>query len=547
MEAMAGDDLDRAHAPVTATPVVVRTTDEFGEMATSFNRMQDEAVRAALALDEAVGELRNHRGDLARLVEERTVALIAAHDEIEQAHRRRQDMHERMRILSSRLGSTDLEGTDLPSILAEIASNVGRVLDVDVATIYTADDHGRFEDRPVVWHPGRLAGLDDRPLTLTGSTRRFLDGVAARKGTLALADVATLPEPPDGTGEPAFVDTSGYAAWVLSPVHDADDRLLALLGLGLVDPVAEWNDDDIALIDSVGADLGRAIVQANLYASQLELVRQLQDLDRAKSEFLSTFSHELRTPLTSIRAYTELLRDEDGIGGDEDRMLEIIEKNSVRLSGLIEDILTLSHLNSAVYDIHLVRVDVNPLLDAVCESLLPTADGKSLTLTTRCADGPAVVLGDEHQLERLLLNLVSNAVKFTPAGGHVLVSVAASASSVVLSVDDDGIGIPADEQEAVFGRFFRGTEATREVIPGTGLGLAIVQAIVEHHGGTLTLTSAPGQGTTVRVELPSLVTAEARHELEAQGVAAPADTEVEDLLPVGVRSSGAGQDVPGDT
>ena len=547
MEAMAGDDLDRAHAPVTATPVVVRTTDEFGEMATSFNRMQDEAVRAALALDEAVGELRNHRGDLARLVEERTVALIAAHDEIEQAHRRRQDMHERMRILSSRLGSTDLEGTDLPSILAEIASNVGRVLDVDVATIYTADDHGRFEDRPVVWHPGRLAGLDDRPLTLTGSTRRFLDGVAARKGTLALADVATLPEPPDGTGEPAFVDTSGYAAWVLSPVHDADDRLLALLGLGLVDPVAEWNDDDIALIDSVGADLGRAIVQANLYASQLELVRQLQDLDRAKSEFLSTFSHELRTPLTSIRAYTELLRDEDGIGGDEDRMLEIIEKNSVRLSGLIEDILTLSHLNSAVYDIHLVPVDVNPLLDAVCESLLPTADGKSLTLTTRCADGPAVVLGDEHQLERLLLNLVSNAVKFTPVGGHVLVSVAASASSVVLSVDDDGIGIPADEQEAVFGRFFRGTEATREVIPGTGLGLAIVQAIVEHHGGTLTLTSAPGQGTTVRVELPSLVTAEARHELEAQGVAAPADTEVEDLLPVGVRSSGAGQDVPGDT
>jgi signal transduction histidine kinase len=194
-----------------------------------------------------------------------------------------------------------------------------------------------------------------------------------------------------------------------------------------------------------------------------------------------------------------------------------------------------------------VPVDVNPLLDAVCESLLPTADGKSLTLTTRCADGPAVVLGDEHQLERLLLNLVSNAVKFTPAGGHVLVSVAASASSVVLSVDDDGIGIPADEQEAVFGRFFRGTEATREVIPGTGLGLAIVQAIVEHHGGTLTLTSAPGQGTTVRVELPSLVTAEARHELEAQGVAAPADTEVEDLLPVGVRSSGAGQDVPGDT
>ena len=158
-----------------------------------------------------------------------------------------------------------------------------------------------------------------------------------------------------------------------------------------------------------------------------------------------------------------------------------------------------------------------------------------------------MVLGDEHQLERLLLNLVSNAVKFTPDGGTVVVSVSASASSVVLSVADDGIGIPAAEQEAVFGRFFRGTEATREVIPGTGLGLAIVQAIVEHHGGTLSLTSAPGKGTTVCVRLPSLVTAAARLELEAQGGAGAADTEVEDLLPVGVRSSGAGQDVPGHT
>jgi len=547
MEAMAGDDLDRAHAPVDATPVVVRSADEFGAMATSFNRMQDEAVRAALALDEAVGELRYHRGELASLVEERTVALIAAHEEIEQAHRRRQDMHERMRLLSSRLGSTDLEGVDLPSTLREIASTVGQVLDVDVVAIYPADAEGDFAGRPTVWHPDRLAGRGSGSLDLTPAARRFLDGVAARKGTLALADTAALPAAPDATGGPDFADISGYAAWVLSPVHDADDHLLALLGLGKVEPVAEWNDDDIALIDSVGADLGRAIVQANLHARQLELVRQLQDLDRAKSEFLSTFSHELRTPLTSIRAYTELLRDEDGIGADEDRMLEIIEKNSMRLSVLIEDILTLSHLNSAVYDIHLVPVDVDPLVDAVRESLLPMAEATSIGLTARTSGAPALVLGDAHQLERLLLNLVSNAVKFTPPGGRVQVGCSVSDESVDLSVSDTGIGIPVEEQEAVFGRFFRGAEATREVIPGTGLGLAIVQAIVEHHGGTLTLSSAAGQGTTVRVRLPSLTAARAGRELEAQGGAEPADTEDEDLLPVGIGSSGGAQDVPDAT
>ncbi len=545
MEAMAGDDLDLAHAPVTATPVVVRTADEFGEMAASFNRMQGEAVRAAVALDEAVGELRHHRGELARLVEERTVALIAAHEEIEQAHRRRQDMHERMRVLSSRLGSTDLEGVDLASTLDEIASTVGDVLDVDVVAIWVAGQDGAFDEVPTVWHPGRVAHPDDGPLVLTEGNRRFLDGVAARKGTLALTDATRPPGFPDASGAPSFVDSSGYRAWVLSPVHDADGNRLALLGLGRRERVAEWNDDDIALIDSVGADLGRAIVQAHLYARQLELVRQLQDLDRAKSEFLSTFSHELRTPLTSIRAYTELLRDDDTITPDDDRMLEIIEKNSVRLSGLIEDILTLSHLNSAVYDIFLVPVDVDPLIESVCETLAPTADATSLTLTSRTGDGPAMVMGDGLQLERLLMNLVTNAVKFTLPGGRIEVSSSVSATSVVLSVTDTGIGIPLDEQEAVFGRFFRGAEATHEVIPGTGLGLAIVQAIVEHHGGTLTLRSAPGQGTTVRVRLPSLAATEARHELEAQGAADAADRAREDLLPVGVQASVGRQDSPG--
>jgi len=539
MEAMAGDDLDRAHARVNPQPVVVRTADEFGQMADSFNVMQDEAVRAALALDEAVGELKFHRGELSRLVEERTVALIAAHEEIEQAHRRRQDMHDRMRSLSARLGATDIEGADLASTLQEIASAVGQVLDVDVVAIYTTSDRQHFAGTPTIWHPGRVAARPDGPLVLTDRTRSFLEGVAERRGTLAITDVGTLPEPPEDPEGPSFLDSSGYSAWILSPVHDANGNLLAMLGLGMVDPVAEWNEDDIALVDSVGADLGRAIVQAAVYAHQLEVVRQLQALDRAKSEFLSTFSHELRTPLTSIRAYTELLRDDgDEVDPDQDRMLEVIEQNSVRLSVLIEDILTLSHLNSAVYDISLVPVDANPLVEAVVESLLPMAAAKGLTLESRTCPTGAEVLGDANQLERMLLNLVSNAIKFTPSGGRILVTTSSTESSVVLSVVDNGIGIPLDEQEAVFGRFFRGAEATQEVIPGTGLGLAIVQAIVEHHGGTVNLASAPGQGTTIRVRLPSAASARGRDQVEAQGRTATADTEEKDLTPVGVAAVG---------
>jgi signal transduction histidine kinase/amino acid transporter len=543
-EAMAGDSVDGMRCPATSRPVTARTAGKSTPAAASFNKMRSEMVQAGRALDEAVGELTSERGELAHLVEERTAALIAAQGEIEHAQRRRQDMHERLHVLSWRLSATDIERADLPSALAEIASIVGRVLDVDVVAIYAVSVIGEFADLPVLWHPDRIEGENDGLLTLTPDSRRFLDGVAAHTGTLSLPGVSDFNRTATGDDKPLFLVDTGYAAWVLSPVHAADGQLLALLAIGMIDPDVEWNKDDVALIDSVGADVGQVIVQAQLFQRQLDLVRQLQDLDRAKSEFLATFSHELRTPLTSIRAYTELLREDDDTDGSQDRILEVIQQNSVRLSVLIEDILTLSHLNSAVYDIPMVPVDVVPLIDSVSRSLAPIAEANDLTTTTRISQDSAFVLGNQDQLERLLLNLVTNAIKFTPPCGHIVISISGSASSVVISVSDNGIGIPVAEQEAVFGRFFRGAEAKQEVIPGSGLGLAIVQAIVEHHGGTLSLDSVPGRGTTVWVRLPSLVAAQTRHELEAQGGAPPADTEVEDRMSVGVGSFRRGSDVP---
>ena len=508
MEAMAGDDLDQAHAIITVRPVVVRSSDEFHDMATGFAEVQDEAVRAALALDDVVAEVRASRTSLSRLVEERTVALIAAHEEIERAHRRRQDMHDRMRAVAARFGGIGTDGVDLDSALQEIATTLGAVLEVDVVAIFRADADQILLDDPVTWRYGVGDERHPRLRQLSAEARRFLHGVAERQGTLALTDLSLLPDPPHGAEEPAFATETGYRAWILSPVHGADGRLLALAALGMADPIAEWNEDAIALVDAVTGDLARAIIQAELYQGQRTLVAQLQELDQAKSEFLSTFSHELRTPLTSIRAYTELLRDDGSERDpDQDRMLEIIEHNGVRLSALIEDILTLSHLNSAVYDIDLAPVEVAPLIQAVCDTLLPMAQTKRISLTARTGEPGTAVLGDADQLERLLINLANNAIKFTPVGGSVELGVTASADSVVLSVRDTGIGIPEEEQEAVFGRFYRGAEATSELIPGTGLGLAIVQAIVEHHDGSLTINSAPGQGTVVRVRLASLAAA----------------------------------------
>ena len=547
MEAMAGDDLDLAHAPVTPTPVVVRTADEFGEMAASFNRMQDEAVRAALALDEAVGELRHHRGELARLVEERTVALIAAHEEIEQAHRRRQDMHERMRVLSSRLGSTDLEGVDLASTLAEIASTLGDVLDVDVVAIYLAGPRRRLRYRAdglaprAARPPGRRTALVLTTPTGSSSTASPPAGgpwpcptspafAAPPTGPVRRASstpAATAPgcSPPSTTPTATCSPCSDWAAWSGWPSGTTTTSPSST-------PSAPTSAGPSSRPTSTPG------------SSSWSASCRTWTGPRASSCPPSPMS--CARPLTSIRAYTELLRDDDTITPDDDRMLEIIERNSVRLSGLIEDILTLSHLNSAVYDIHLVPVDVDPLIASVCETLAPTAEAKSLTLTPAPASDGAVVLGDGRQLERLLMNLVTNAVKFTLPGGRIMVSSSVSTASVVLSVSDTGIGIPLAEQEAVFGRFFRGSEATQEVIPGTGLGLAIVQAIVEHHGGTLTLRSAPGAGHHGAGPAPL---ADRRRgpapNSRLKDAADGADTAKEDLLPVGVQASVGGQDGPG--
>ena len=518
-----------------------------GMIAHSFARMEDDALdlaRAGQALDETVAELTIERGELTHLVAERTGALFAARGEIEHSRRRRQEVHERMHNLATLLDNSDIEGSGLSSTLADIASIIGRVLEVDVVAIYPASEFGLFAATPVLWHPQRTVGENDGLLTLTPESQRLLNGVAAHTGTRTLFSTSDLGPPPTADEEPAFLRDSGYATWILAPVHAVDGKPLALLGVGMIDPVTSWSEDDVALVDSVGADLGRVIVQVRMHQRQLEIVRELQDLDRAKSEFLATFSHELRTPLTCIQAYTELLRDDGETDGTHDRMLAVIEQNSVRLSVLIEDILTLSHLNSAVDHFPLVPVDVIPLIHAVSGSLTPLAEADDLTVTIRTNQEAAFILGDPDQIERLLVNLVGNAIKFTPPGGHIILSISGSAAAVVIDVSDDGIGIPTDEHEAVFGRFFRGTESTKEVIPGTGLGLAIVEAIVERHAGTLSLDSIPGRGTTFRVRLPSLEATRNCREVEAQGGRPPADTEGEDRMPAGVGSFRGGSDVP---
>jgi hypothetical protein len=237
---------------------------------------------------------------------------------------------------------------------------------------------------------------------------------------------------------------------------------------------------------------------------QRTAVERLQELERVKGDFVSTVSHELRTPITSIIGYTELL--EDGlVGALSEAQLEVIDRvdrNGRRLLLLVEDLLTLSQIESSSLKIEPVVTDIRAVVTNAHRALSETLASRSLSVIISIPDEPVVHHGDPVQLERMVVNLLTNAVKFTPDGGTVEVALRSDGELSQITVKDDGMGITEDDQTKLFNRFFRSTPATEQAIQGTGLGLTIVQAIVALHGGKIHLASAYGEGTTVTVTVP---------------------------------------------
>ncbi|WP_433214755.1 ATP-binding protein [Dactylosporangium sp. CS-047395] len=231
----------------------------------------------------------------------------------------------------------------------------------------------------------------------------------------------------------------------------------------------------------------------------------LQELDRLKSEFVATVSHELRTPLTSIRGYTEILNDSDAtaLGPTERKIVGIIDRNGRRLLDLIEDLLTFSRIESGTLTLNPGPVRLRGLVDAACEAIRPAMESAGLRLAVDVDEHIPVVQGDAEQLERVVLNLLDNAVKFSDPAGTVTITGRERDGEVVLWVRDTGCGIPDGEQGMIFQRFFRTADAQKRAIKGSGLGLAIAKAIVEAHGGWIALESIEGSGTTVGFGLPT--------------------------------------------
>jgi PAS domain S-box-containing protein len=266
------------------------------------------------------------------------------------------------------------------------------------------------------------------------------------------------------------------ASLAVSPIRDKDDNVIGFL------------------------HLARDVTEKKRYE------QRLKELDKMKSAFVSNVSHELRTPLTAIKASADNMLDRliGDLNEKQVGYLTRIKSNSDRLARLINDLLDLSTIEAGKIDLRPTKLSLVTLVKEAAESLRPVAVEKLINLTVMSADPGVIAWADRDKVIQVLMNLIGNALKFTPAGGKVTIAVAKnSAAWMQISVTDTGPGIPAEEVNKVFGRFYQIGQAGTQKTQGTGLGLAISKALVEMHGGKIWVESEAGKGSTFSFTLPA--------------------------------------------
>ena len=233
-----------------------------------------------------------------------------------------------------------------------------------------------------------------------------------------------------------------------------------------------------------------------------DMTEQHRNEERRK-EFVANVSHELRTPLTNVRSYAETLRDGGDIPRDTaDSFLDIIITETDRMTHIVQDLLTLSRLDAGNAELVLSRFPFGEAIHSVVQANALNARQHRHQLTYDPPESLPLIVGDRSRLEQVMMNVIGNAIKYTPDGGHIHITAGSTEDTVWMEVSDDGIGIPEKDRERIFDRFYRVDKARSRESGGTGLGLSIAREIVSRHHGSIALAPHPGQGTTVRLTLP---------------------------------------------
>ncbi|HET9338715.1 MAG TPA: ATP-binding protein, partial [Casimicrobiaceae bacterium] len=345
---------------------------------------------------------------------------------------------------------------------------------------------------------GREALLAMFPLAV--DERSGSGAAIVRRGVVHYPDVDAGPEVPEGTRRACAA--TGQRAVVFAPML-WEGRGVGVIFVGRPTP-GPFSDKDVALLRTFADQAAIAIQNARLFREIQQKSRELEIASQHKSEFLANMSHELRTPLNAIIGFSEVLLERmfGELNEKQDDYLKDIHTSGKHLLSLINDILDLSKVEAGRMELEPAAFAVPTAIDNAMTLVRERAQRHGIALSVDVAEGVAEIVADERKFKQILLNLLTNAVKFTPDGGSVAVLAQRAGDMLEVSVRDTGIGIAKDDQEAVFEEFRQVGRHYTNKQEGTGLGLALTRRFVELHGGTIRLESEPGKGSTFTFTIP---------------------------------------------
>ena len=376
------------------------------------------------------------------------------------------------------------ESLDLPEVLRLALEWAIRLTDADGGAIGLLE----MDEQETPWIRFKVQ---------QGSFEQSATAVSLPLNHPILAEMRRTGEPIHTTNVTAeqALDTTPAAVQLVVPILRRGD----LLGIITLESqlVTYFFDEDIAFVKRLADRTAVALSNSQLYSD-------LQAAHDARSQFISLVTHELRLPLTSMRGYADLLLR--GLAGDlspqQKDMVGVIRRNTDRMNALISDLSDINRAESKRMSLDIVPFDLRLAAEDVLDTFQQMTADKEQTLTLQAPEDLPPVLGDRTRATQILENLVSNAHKYTPAGGDIVITLTAQNTAVLAAVQDNGLGISPENQAQVFDQFFRAEDTAVREQTGWGLGLAVVQLLVEAQNGTITLQSTPGQGSTFSFTLP---------------------------------------------
>ena len=449
--------------------------------------MAAAALRATAALTEGILRLLETRERLQGGLSAAMQELTQTHDRLVRKSKEVKTLHD----VASALSQAGRHSSSLSAIVAIVA----KALEADLVSFLLLDE----TSGELVTQPGAYGEEDEERLHRISlkDERSYSVRVFKTRRPFATGDAQNDP------GAIAnYAKTQSIHSLMTVPLV-LEDRVLGVMRVGSRRKDA-FGDEPLALVRAVAEEAAILVETAMLNRRLSETAEQLAALNRMKDEFVSTVSHEFKTPLTTITGFLSVMLDgETGpVTEQQVKFLQIAKSAAKRLAGLVSDLLDLSRLESGAR-MDLRPLDLSGLVTQSVENHQPLAaeGGKSLVWSP-VPSLPSVV-ADERWLGLVLDNLISNALKFTRPGGRVRLETQDKGEFLMVSVCDDGIGIPPSDREKVFERFYRASNRAEVNAPGTGLGLAIAREVIAKHGGKIWLDSELGKGTTFHFVVPA--------------------------------------------